>query len=156
MKSFRNRRPVNYTAAEMFALVSDVDAYPKFVPLCEGMRVRRRTAMGEGVEVIVAEMQVGFRAICERYTSRVTCNAPKLEILVEYIDGPFRNLDNRWSFRDDAPGPAGEPRSVVDFFLAYEFKSVAMGMLMGAMFDAAFHKYADAFVKRATQVYGRR
>jgi coenzyme Q-binding protein COQ10 len=155
MKSFRNRRKVNHSAAEMFALVSDVEAYPKFVPLCEGIRVRRRIPAGEGLEVIVAEMDVGFRAICERYTSRVTCNSPKLEILVEYIDGPFKKLDNRWNFRDEAPGPNGEPRSVVDFFIAYEFKSMALGMLMGAMFDTAFHKYSDAFVKRADQVYGR-
>jgi coenzyme Q-binding protein COQ10 len=155
MKSFRNRRQVGHSAAEMFALVSDVEAYPKFVPLCEGMRVRRRTPLSEGVDVIVAEMQVGFRAICERYTSRVTCNAIKLEILVEYIDGPFRKLDNRWSFRDEPPGPGGEARSAVDFFIAYEFKSAALGLLMGAMFDAAFQKYSDAFVKRADQVYGR-
>jgi coenzyme Q-binding protein COQ10 len=155
MKSFRNRRQVGHSAAEMFALVSDVESYPKFVPLCEGMRVRRRTPMGDGIEVIVAEMQVGFRAICERYASRVTCNAPKLEILVEYIDGPFKKLDNRWAFRDEPVGPSGEARSVVEFFIAYEFKSAALGLLMGAMFDAAFQKYSDAFVKRADQVYGR-
>ncbi len=155
MTSFRNRREVGYSAAEMFALVSDVEAYPKFVPLCEAMRVRRRSSLSEGIDVVVAEMRVGFHAICERYTSRVTCNAPKLEISVEYLDGPFTKLDNRWSFRDDAPGPRGEPRSVVDFFIAYEFKSRALGLLMGAMFDAAFHKYADAFIKRADEVYGR-
>lgn len=155
MTSFRNRREVGHSAAEMFALVCDVEAYPKFVPLCDSMRVRRRSSLNEGVEVIVAEMCVGFHAICERYTSRVTCNKPKLEIFVEYIDGPFTKLDNRWSFRDDAPGPGGEARSIVDFFICYEFKSRALGLLMGAMFDAAFHKYADAFVKRAEQVYGR-
>jgi len=155
MTNFRNRREVGHSAAEMFALVRDVEAYPKFLPLCDGMRVRRRTSLAEGVEIIVAEMRVGFHAICERYTSRVICNAPKLEILVEYIDGPFTKLDNRWSFRDDAPGPLGEARSVVDFFIAYEFKSRALGLVMGGMFDAAFNKYADAFVKRAEEVYGR-
>jgi coenzyme Q-binding protein COQ10 len=156
MKSFRNRRHVDYSAAEMFALVADVEAYPKFVPLCEGMRVRRRTRPAEGVEVILAEMQVGFKAICERYTSRVTCNANKLEILVEYVDGPFKKLENRWTFRDEAPRENGSPRSAVDFFIAYEFRSVALGLLMGAMFDSAFHKYADAFVNRAGEIYGRR
>ena len=154
MTSFRNRREVGHSAAEMFALVCDIEAYPAFVPLCDGMRVRRRTAIAEGVEVIVAEMRVGFKAICERYTSRVTCNRRKLEILVEYIDGPFTKLDNRWSFRDDIPGPEGDARSIVDFFIAYEFKSRTLGLVMGAMFDAAFHKYADAFVKRAEVVYG--
>ncbi|PWB83873.1 MAG: ubiquinone-binding protein [Methylocystaceae bacterium] len=156
MKSFRNRRRVPFSADDMFALVKDVEAYPKFVPLCEGLRVRRRTRAGEGVEVIVAEMQVGFKAICERFASRVTCDAEKREILVEYIDGPFKKLENRWSFHDEPAGPNGEPRSVVDFYINYEFKSRALGLVMGAMFDSAFHKYADAFVKRAGEVYGRR
>ena len=156
MKSFRNRRHVHFSAADMFALVRDVESYPKFVPLCEGLRVRKRSAAGEGVEVIVAEMEVGFKAICERFASRETCNSIRHEILVEYIDGPFKSLENRWSFRDEAPGPGGAPRSTVDFFIKYEFRSVALGLLMGAMFDRAFHKYADAFVKRAGEVYGRR
>jgi coenzyme Q-binding protein COQ10 len=156
MKSFRNRRRVNFSAADMFALVCDVESYPKFVPLCEGMRVRRRSAAGEGIEVIVAEMQVGFKAICERYTSRVTCNKNSFEILVEYIDGPFKKLENRWTFRDEPTGQDEPSRSIVDFYINYEFKSRALGLVMGAMFDSAFHKYSDAFVKRASEVYGRR
>lgn len=155
MKSFRSRRHVRHSARNMFALVCDVEAYPKFVPMCEGMRIRRREQPAPGVEVVLAEMQVGFKAICERYTSRVACDANKLEILVNYVDGPFRKLENRWTFKDDAPGADGAPRSAVDFFIAYEFKSVAIGLLMGAMFDAAFHRYADAFAKRADEVYGR-
>jgi coenzyme Q-binding protein COQ10 len=156
MKSFRNRRRVNFSADDMFALVKDVESYPKFVPLCEGMRVRKRSTIGEGLEVIVAEMQVGFRAICERFTSRVTCNLNKREILVEYIDGPFKKLENRWLFHDEPPAEDGSPRSVVDFYIYYEFKNRALGLVMGAMFDSAFHKYADAFVKRAGEVYSRR
>lgn len=153
MKSFRTRRHVSHSAADMFALVCDVEAYPQFVPLCEGMKVRRRSQPEPGVEVLVAEMQVGFKAICERYSSRVTCDSNRLEVKVDYIDGPFRKLDNRWSFREEAPGADGKPRSVIDFFIAYEFKSMALGLVMGAMFDKAFQKYADAFVKRAGEVY---
>jgi len=153
MKRFRDRRLVPHSAAEMFKLVGDVESYPKFVPLCEGMRVRRRTPAGAGIEVIVAEMQVGFKAICERYTSRVTCNAPKLEILVEYIDGPFKTLENRWTFRDVPDSPQGQKSSSVEFFIAYEFRNAALGLIMGAMFDTAFHKYAEAFAKRADQIY---
>lgn len=157
MKSFRDRRRVPYCADEMFKLVCDVEAYPKFVPLCEDLHVRRRTGAADGVEVIVAEMRVGFKAVCERFTSRVTCNVHKRQINVEYIDGPFKRLDNRWSFHDEPPGLEGSaPYSIVDFYIAYEFKSRTLGMLMGTMFDAAFHKYADAFVKRAGEVYGRR
>ncbi len=137
----------------MFALVCDVEAYPKFVPRCEAMKVRRRNEIAPGVVELVAEMQVGFKAICERYTSRVTCDANRLEVRVGYIDGPFRKLDNRWSFKEEAPGPDGRARSIIDFFIAYEFKSMALGLVMGAMFDKAFQKYADAFVKRADEVY---
>ncbi|MBI3275082.1 MAG: type II toxin-antitoxin system RatA family toxin, partial [Methylocystis sp.] len=57
---------------------------------------------------------------------------------------------------DEPAGPDGGPRSLIDFYISYEFKSRALGLLMGAMFDSAFHKYADAFVKRAGAVYGRR
>jgi len=153
MKRFRNSRRVDHSAAEMFALVRDVEAYPKFVPLCEAMRVRRRSEIAPGVEMILAEMQVGFKAICERYTSRVTCDSNKLQILVEYVDGPFKKLENRWTFIDE-PRNDDRKASSVDFFIAYEFRSMALGLLMGAMFDKAFHKYSDAFVERARVVYG--
>jgi coenzyme Q-binding protein COQ10 len=156
MKSFRTRRHVSHSAADMFALVCNIESYPQFVPLCEAMKVRRRTEPAPGVTELVAEMQVGFKAICERYTSRVTCDANKLEVMVDYIDGPFRKLDNRWSFREEAPGPDGSPRSMIEFFIAYEFKSMALGLVMGAMFDKAFQKYADAFVARADAIYRRR
>jgi coenzyme Q-binding protein COQ10 len=155
MKSFRTRRHVSHSAADMFALVCNIESYPQFVPLCEAMKVRRRTEPAPGVTELVAEMQVGFKAICERYTSRVTCDANKLEVTVDYIDGPFRKLDNRWSFREEAPGPDGIPRSMIEFFIAYEFKSMALGLVMGAMFDKAFQKYADAFVARADAIYRR-
>jgi coenzyme Q-binding protein COQ10 len=156
MKSFRNRRLVPHSAREMYALVREVESYPQFVPLCEAVRVRRRSEISRGVEVSFVEMQVGFKAICERYVSRVSCDYNKLEIRVECAEGPFRKLDNRWSFRDEPGATEGSPRSTVEFFIAYEFKSAALGLLMGAMFDKAFHKYADAFVKRADEVYGRR
>ena len=156
MKSFRNRRRVNFCAEDMFALVRDVESYPKFVPLCEALRVRRRTTTEDGREIIVAEMEVGFKAVCERFTSRVTCDPARREILVEYIDGPFKKLENRWTFVDEPSEPDGASRSVVDFYINYEFRSRALGLVMGAMFDQAFHKYSDAFVKRAGVVYGRR
>ncbi|MFO1103617.1 MAG: SRPBCC family protein [Methylocystis sp.] len=156
MKSFRNRRHVPHSAKEMFALVGNVDSYPQFVPLCEAIRIRRRSEPSPGVELLLVEMQVGFKAICERYVSQVRCDSNKLEIRVDCAEGPFRKLDNRWTFRDEPGASENAPRSTVDFFIAYEFKSAALGLVMGAMFDRAFHKYADAFAKRADEVYGRR
>ncbi len=152
MPSFRNERRVRHSAKDMFELVADVERYPEFVPLCQALRVRRRVEDEEGREVLIADMEVGYRAIYEKFTSRVTLDRPRLKLLVEYIDGPFSRLENIWSFRDDAqPG-----YSTVGFFIAYEFRSRVLGALMGSMFDVAFRKFSAAFEARADQVYGRK
>jgi coenzyme Q-binding protein COQ10 len=135
----------------MFNLVADMERYPEFVPLCERMRVRNRQQMSEGVEIATAAMTVAYKLISETFTSRVTMNRPELVIKVEYIQGPFSILDNRWSFR-----PAGEQSCEVEFFISYEFKSRMLGLLMGAMFDVAFRKFEQAFERRADLVYGRK
>ncbi len=83
--------------------------------------MRRRTEDDQGREVLIADMEVGYRAIHEKFTSRVTLDRPRLKILVEYIDGPFSRLENIWNFRDDPQ--AGF--STVEFFIAYEFRSRA-------------------------------
>jgi coenzyme Q-binding protein COQ10 len=94
-------------------------------------------------------MTVGYKAIRETFTSRVTLDPGRLRILVEYVDGPFRHLENRWTFR---PAEGG---CEVEFFITYEFRSFALGMLMGTMFDRAFRKFSEAFERRADEVYGR-
>jgi coenzyme Q-binding protein COQ10 len=149
MPSFNTTRRVRHAASKMFDLVADVEAYPEFLPLCQGLRVRRRVESGEGVQIVVAEMQVGYKAIRETFTSRVTLDRPRMKILVEYVDGPFSHLENRWTFRD-----AGAGSSDVDFAISYEFRSRTLGLLMGAMFDTAFRKFAEAFEARADQIYG--
>jgi coenzyme Q-binding protein COQ10 len=87
--------------------------------------------------------------IRETFTSRVTLDKPHLQILVEYLSGPFSHMQNRWSFR-----PASEQACEVEFFISYEFKSRILAALMGAMFDAAFRRFAVAFEKRADEIYG--
>ena len=135
----------------MFALVADIERYPEFVPLCRSLKVRRRVASGEGVDIVTADMTVAYKLIRETFTSRVTLDRPRLEIYVEYLDGPFSKIDNRWQFR-----PLGHQQSDVVFFIAYEFRSRALGLVMGAMFDAAFRRFAEAFEHRADLIYGKR
>ena len=149
MPSFRTTRPIHHTPQEMFDLVADVEKYPEFLPLCEGLRVRRRAESGEGVETLVAEMKVGYKKIHEAFTSRVTLDRTRLRILVEYVDGPFKYLENRWTFR---PTPGG---CEVEFYISYEFRSRALGLLMGSVFDKAFRRFAVAFEERADEIYGR-
>lgn len=132
----------------MFDLVADVERYPEFVPLCQSLKVRKRMQVA-GKDVIVADMTVAYKVIRESFTSRVALDRPNLEILVEYLEGPFRRLNNRWKFR-----PAGDRVCEVDFFIVYEFRSRTLGMLMGTVFDAAFRRFSTAFERRADQVYG--
>ena len=145
MPKFSSKRRVQHSATEMFDLVADVERYPEFVPLCRRLKIRQRTPGPDGTEIIVADMTVR-----EAFTSRVTLDRPNLKILVEYLQGPFSNLENRWSFE-----PRSETDCDVGFFLAYEFKSRMLAMLMGTMFDAAFQRFAAAFEKRADVIYGK-
>jgi coenzyme Q-binding protein COQ10 len=102
MPKFHTSRIVSHSAGAMFNLVADVESYPKFVPLCSYLKVRERSALPDGREVLVADMQVGYKVIRESFTSRVTLDRTKREILVEYISGPFRHLENRWNFSEIA------------------------------------------------------
>lgn len=149
MPHFRTLRRVGHSPERMFDLVADAERYPEFLPLCEGLVIRRRDQRPDGKEVLIATMRVGYGAIHESFTSRVTLDRAASKILVEYVDGPFRHLENRWSFR-----PAGEGGCDVEFYISYEFASRTLGALMGAMFDRAFRKFSEAFEKRADFVYG--
>jgi coenzyme Q-binding protein COQ10 len=149
MPQFSTTRRVQHSAADMFDLVADVEHYPEFVPLCRSLKVRKRTQDGDGKDVIVADMTVAYKLIRETFTSRVTLDRAKLEILVEYLEGPFQKMNNRWSFH-----PTGERACEIEFSIAYEFRSRTLGLLMGSVFDAAFRRFATAFEKRADQVYG--
>jgi coenzyme Q-binding protein COQ10 len=151
MPQFTTRRTVRHAAADMFDLVADVERYPEFVPLCRALKVRQRIPEPEGVELLVADMTVAYRFVREAFTSRVTLDRPSLHVLVEYLQGPFSRLENRWTFR-----PTGEQSCEVEFFITYEFKSRTLGLLMGSMFDVAFRRFASAFERRADQVYGRK
>ena len=150
MPSFRTTRRVTHKPEEMFDLVADVERYPDFLPLCTGLRVIRRTHDEQGRDVLVAEMSVGYRSISARFTTKVVLDRKSLDIHVSYINGPFRYLENHWEFR---PGENGG--SAVHFSIDYEFRSIALGLLMGAMFDRAFRRFTDAFESRANDVYGR-
>jgi coenzyme Q-binding protein COQ10 len=151
MPQFTTRRRVRHSAAEMFDLVADVERYPQFVPLCKDLKVRKREPSGEGVETVVADMTVSFKLVRESFRSRVTLDRPNLRILVEYLQGPFSHMENRWTFK-----PTGADACEVEFFIDYEFRSRMLAVLMGSMFDLAFRRFAAAFEVRADKVYGRK
>ncbi|HEY2136727.1 MAG TPA: type II toxin-antitoxin system RatA family toxin [Xanthobacteraceae bacterium] len=152
MPQFSTKRRVRHAALDMFDLVADVERYPEFVPFCRSMKVKRRGQDDRGRATIVCEMTIAYKMIHETFTTRVTLDRQVPQILVDYLSGPFHRLENRWSFR------AIDERSCdVEFFLSYEFRSRALALVMGAMFEAVFRRFADAFEQRADKIYaGRR
>ncbi|WP_105429878.1 type II toxin-antitoxin system RatA family toxin [Neorhizobium sp. T6_25] len=154
MPKFEIRRPVKHSAEKMYALVADVEKYPQFLPLCEALTVRSSKER-DGKTLLVADMTVGYKAIRETFTTQVLLNPAERIIDVKYIEGPFKYLDNRWSFEPVAGGSpnAGPEGCVVHFYIDYEFKSMILGALMGSMFDRAFRMFAEAFETRADKIY---
>lgn len=147
MPSHETTREVAHSAAEMFDLVADVEAYPQFVPLCEKLVVRRTTERN-GVTILVADMTVAYALFRETFTSKVVLDRANFAIDVEYIDGPFSSLINNWRFR-----ARGDHACEVEFKIAWEMRSRAFAMVVGAVFDRAFRRFADAFEARADRVY---
>ena len=147
MPAFETTRRVAFTPLQMMELVADVERYPEFVPLCEGLRVLSREAAGNP-ETVVAAMDVGYKGIRETFTSRVTVDRAGLKVAADLIEGPFHHLTNRWTF---TAAPGG---SDVRFAISYEFKSFMLQMLVGALFDQAFRRFTEAFEARARVVYG--
>jgi coenzyme Q-binding protein COQ10 len=148
LPTFETRRRLPFTADEMFAVVADVERYPEFVPLCEALIVTARE-VGSTHTTLTARMSVGYHAIRETFTSRVTLRPERGEIDVVNVDGPFARLANHWRFRDLQGGG-----SEVHFHIEYAFASRMLALLMGAVFDKAVRKYADAFEARARTLYG--
>jgi coenzyme Q-binding protein COQ10 len=148
---FSSKRRVAHRAEEMFDLVADVERYPEFVPLCHALKIRQRKQNADGTETIVADMTVSFKLVKETFASEVMLDRAGRKINVRYLRGPFSSLENRWTFE-----PKVEEACDVGFFIAYEFKSRMLALLMGTMFDAAFAKFSTAFEKRADVVYGKK
>jgi coenzyme Q-binding protein COQ10 len=151
MPRFSTTRRIRHSAQNKLNLVADVASYPEYVPMSTAKHDRQTIDKGEGVTVMVAAMTVAYKLIHQTFTSRVTLNRPNLEILVEYLDGPFRHMQNRWAFQ-----AAGDDACDVEFFIDYEFKSRTLSMLMGALFDTVFRRMVSAFEARANRIYGQK
>jgi coenzyme Q-binding protein COQ10 len=150
MHVYETKHRVAHSADEMFALVARVEDYPKFLPLCENLKVTHREQR-DGKDVLIATMTVGYGMIHESFTTGVHLDPAARTILVEYLDGPFSFLENRWQFT-----PAGDRACEIDFYIAYSFRSRLFERLVGGLFGKAVERYTRAFEQRADVVYGPR
>ncbi len=142
MPTHAEERHLPFSQQQLFDLVADIERYPEFLPWCAACRVTRR----EG-RLIEADLLIGFKMVRERFTSRVTLSAPD-RIDVEYLDGPFRYLNNHWVFNPTEDG------CVIDFYIDFEFRSRLLQRLKGPLFNEAVRRMVSAFDSRARALYG--
>ena len=143
MPHHHERRTLPHSAAQMYDLVADVRRYPEFLPWVSAIRIKQ-----DSETEMLADMVVGFKSLRETFSSRVVKTA-KNTIVVEYLDGPMKQLHNEWIFEDL---PEGGSR--VDFTVDFSFRNAIFEALAGQFFETALRKMTGAFIKRADSLYG--
>ncbi len=147
MPTHAEKRVLRHTPEQLYQLVADVHRYPEFLPWCVGARVLSRD---EGK--LVADLTIGFKMFRETFRSEVALERPR-QVRVRYLDGPFRYLNNTWTFTEVAHGNGVGTQ--VDFFVDFEFRSRLLQAVIGTVFNEAVRLMVRAFERRAMALYGR-
>ncbi len=129
-------------------MVLDIEKYPEFVPWCLDSKVHEKKNKGNTVEII-ADLTIGKSFFKETYKSFVTYNKSTDTIYVTNIEGPLKHLENKWFFKD--LGDSSE----VEFQVDFELKNKILNLLMNKSFDLGLIKIADAFQKRADELFNK-
>jgi len=134
---------VGHSAAKMYALVEDVEAYPQFLPWCSGAEVRPLDA-----HRAVATLHVNYHGLRQQFTTE---NRMELAALIEMklVNGPFKHLDGFWRFV-----PLAEQACKIEFRLSYELSGKLIEKIAEPVFSHIANTFVDVFVKRAVAVYG--
>ena len=143
MPTHAEKRLLPYAPEQVYEVVAAVDRYPEFLPWCKAARITRRDG-----NTFEAELVIAFKMFRERFTSKVQLT-PESGVDVQYVDGPFRYLNNHWRFH---PAPGG---SEVDFFVDFEFRSRLLQAVIGTVFEQAVRLMVRSFERRAMHLYGR-
>jgi ribosome-associated toxin RatA of RatAB toxin-antitoxin module len=134
---------VPHSCARMFALVEDIESYPRFLPWCVGADVRSRSP-----GATLATLTVGMRGVKQSFTTR-NANRPPEAIDLTLVEGPFRRFAAAWRFQ-----PLGEGACKVEFSMELEFASRAAAALLQPLFERIADSMVDAFTRRAEQIHG--
>ena len=146
-RTHKDRRLIGFSQQQMFDVVADVDSYKHFVPWCQESRVTK-IVDDHNFE---ADLQVGFKMFCERYTSKVHTEAPK-KIISEAADSAvFNHLVFKWEF---APGPT-QKTVWTSFAVDYDFKNALYTQTSTLFFDQVVSKMISAFEGRCRELYGQ-
>ena len=142
MKKIVRSALVEHSAQQLYALVEDIEAYPRFLPWCLETRVER-----SGVATR-ATLTVGMRGLRQSFTTQ-NDNRPGESIDMRLVEGPFRRFAAAWRFQ-----PLREGACKIEFSLEYEFASAALARLLEPLFDRIADTMVDAFTRRADELHG--
>ena len=143
MRTFSETKHLPFAAHDLYEIVVDVDRYDEFLPWCVASRVRERRDDG----TLIADLSIGYGSLREKFTSHVTADPEALTVATGQQSGPFRHMQSRWSLETDEQGGTR-----VSFEMEFEFRSILLENLIGAVFEAAARKMISAFETRATQL----
>lgn len=143
MKRVARSAIVPHSAAQLFALVEDIESYPRFLPWCAGAEVKSRSPAST-----VATLTIGMRGVKKSFTTR-NANRPPEAIDLELVEGPFRHFAAAWRFQ-----ALGEQACKVEFSMEFEFASRALATLLQPLFERMADSMVDAFTRRADEVHG--
>ncbi len=146
MPSASIKKKIPCSKKNLIEMVLDIEKYPEFVPWCLDSKIHDKTDKGDTIE-IKADLTIGKSFFRDTYKSFVIYNKSEDSIHVTNIDGPLKHLENEWFFRQD--GDASE----VEFHVDFELKNKILNVLMIKSFDLGLKKIADAFEKRAIQLF---
>jgi len=151
MKQVKKSVLLSYSADEMYALVVDIPAYPKFLPWCEKAEVLSSDASG-----MTARLHLAYGGLRHAFTTR-NAHVAGRSVVVSLVDGPFSVLDGSWKFIPlTLPGAEAEPACKIEFELRYAFSNRPLELVLSPVFDKVANTFVDAFVRRAAQVHGER
>ena len=142
MKRIARSAIVEHSAAEMYALVDGIEAYPGFLPWCVAAEVHERKPGATR-----ATLTVGVHGLRHSFTTQNE-NRPGAAIDMRLVQGPFRRFHGEWRFV-----PLGEHASRIEFTLEYEFSSRTLGRLLAPLFDGIADSMVEAFVRRAAELH---
>ena len=148
MPKHSEKRTVKFTTLQMFDLVADINNYHLFLPWCNNSRIIEITKSDDDTEHLIADLEIGYKNLVYIYRSNVLLDRKNLFIDVNFVHGPFKNLKNRWSFKE-----LNNDTCEIDFFIDFELNIGVFNLLISRFFNQAFNKMVSSFEKRANQIY---
>jgi len=146
MPSASIKKKIPCSKKNLIEMVLDIEKYPEFVPWCLEGKIHEKIDKGDVIE-IKADLTIGKSFFRDTYKSFVIYNKSEDSIHVTNINGPLKHLENNWFFRQDGDS------SEVEFHVDFELKNKILNVLMIKSFDLGLKKIADAFEKRAIQLF---